>query len=194
MDRRLCIFDIGDVLLMRVKSLREMAEELGIDVREFREDFQRCNDGLMEGRISDDDYYRHLYERFSVRADRGIFLNNYHPYINRPLIDMIKGLKNRGATVVYGSNTFEPYVSWLKENAAELYALPDRSFFSNEIHLSKPKASFFRHILSSMSFDSSSACFVDDRKENIDGAEGVGIRSFLYDGNDDDLRSFLFCP
>ncbi len=188
---RLFIFDIGEVVMTECKTLRDVARDIDVDALDFIEDFRALNSKIMEGAMGIKEYYAHLSEKFSVKADDSIFLNNYHPYENKVVLEEIKRIKRSGSSVVYGSNTFEPYSSWFKENMREASSLPDFLFLSNEIHLSKPNGEFYEFILKHMGFKAENAFFIDDREENVDAAERLGIRSYRYRKDDADFKAFI---
>lgn len=177
---KLFIFDIGDVLLIGCRRLRDMANELGIEQSEFLEDYKLWNAALMEGFVSVDDYYSHIENKFSKKVRSNLFLDNYNPTINEPLLALIKKLKDRGYRVVLGSNTFKCYDEWNIKYIPDFYSLFDAKYFSNEIHRRKPEESFFRYILSEEEVTAENAVFIDDREENVKAAENLGLHSILY--------------
>ncbi len=178
---RLFIFDIGDVLLMGCRRIRDMADELEIDQNEFLADYRLWNAALMEGFVSVEDYYSHIENKFSKKVVSNLFLDNYSPRINEPIIGLIRRLRERGCRVVFGSNTFKCYDDWNLEHIPHFYSIADGKYFSNEMHSRKPEESFFRYILDKEDVKAEEAVFIDDRKENVDAAARMGIHSFLYD-------------
>jgi putative hydrolase of the HAD superfamily len=66
----------------------------------------------------------------------------------------------------------------------------DRVFLSYEMHLIKPDEKIFRETLSQAGLKAEETLFIDDRKENCEGAAKVGIQTFLNAEPDDwmDLR------
>ena len=187
----LVIFDLGDVIMMNCRSLRSMAEELGINDEDFIIDYKRYNAALMDGWCTTRDYYRHLEIEYGVEIKGELFTENYNPTINSYVMDMVRKLKIAGHRVVIGSNTFECYNQWTKKNLPGFYANFSSIYLSNQIHRSKPDPSFWRYIMEIEGFSPSDTYFVDDRKENIDSASSLGIKSYLYDGDNKDLEKFF---
>ena len=66
----------------------------------------------------------------------------------------------------------------LKEHDLEKYF--DVIVISSEVGLIKPSPEIFRHILSMMNIRPDEAIFIDDNIKNVEGAETVGIKSFVY--------------
>lgn len=79
-------------------------------------------------------------------------------------------------------------------HAAELPGL--RSFdgmvMSGPLGIVKPSLAIYRHLLDTYGLDPATCVFVDDRAENIAGAERAGIAGYLFDGNASRLMDFLF--
>lgn len=178
---KLFIFDIGDVLLMECRRIRDMAAELGVDQSEFLADYRLWNAALMEGFVSVEAYYSHIENKFSKKVVSNLFLDNYNPRINEPLLCLIRKLREKGYRVVFGSNTFRCYDEWNMEHIPYFYSLVDAKYLSNEIHRRKPEASFFRYILDKEEVKAAETVFIDDREENVDAASRIGMHSFLYD-------------
>lgn len=187
----LIIFDLGDVVMMDCRALREMARELGIDGDEFVRDYRRYNAALMDGWCSTKDYYKHLEIKYRVSIATELFTDGYNPKINKPMIDTIRALRSNGHRCVAGSNTFQCYTDWTEKNLPGFYDEFSSLYLSNEIHRCKPDRSFFEYILEKEHVDARSAYFIDDREENIIGARNLGINALLYDGDNSQVREFL---
>ena len=178
---KLFIFDIGDVLLLGSRSLRDMANELGINEEEFVSDYRRWNAALMDGYVSTSDYYKHLENKFCVRITSDLFVENYNPVVNKQLLDYIKELRAKGLKAVLGSNTFTCYDKWILKNIPEFYDLFDNKYLSCDIKRSKPEKSFFSYILNNENVKPEETVFIDDREENITAAKSIGINAFRYE-------------
>ena len=74
---------------------------------------------------------------------------------------------------------------------SDLFSLFDALVFSGPVGLVKPNKEIFDHLLSTYDLDPAQCIFIDDRKENIDGAAAAGIAGYLFDGNADALRKAL---
>ena len=53
-------------------------------------------------------------------------------------------------------------------------------FFSSEIGLKKPQIAFFEHILANVDCAADKCIFVDDRQENIETAQTLGVKGILF--------------
>lgn len=60
--------------------------------------------------------------------------------------------------------------------------IPNRKYY--RINRRKPEAAFFLYILEKEGFGAEDAIFIDDREENVKGAEKLGIKSILFESAD----------
>lgn len=66
-----------------------------------------------------------------------------------------------------------------------------RCVFSGPCHLAKPDPAIFRHLLTECNIRAEETLFIDDSAKNIAGAESVGIRGYLFDGDAARLTAYL---
>ena len=187
----LYIFDMGEVLLLGVKTLKRISEEYGLDYKDFRADYACYDMPLMDGFMNSDDYYRHLELRYNIKISGDPFQKYFDPKLNYPILNLIDMLRDRGDRAVVGSNTFKPHWDYMKVAYPELPKHFDALYASHEIHMAKPFTAFWRIILDCEGFDAKDAYFIDDKKENCDAARSIGIKSFEYSQNNEDLKGFL---
>lgn len=55
----------------------------------------------------------------------------------------------------------------------------------------KPNKDIFEYLLKNFSINAEESIFIDDNASNINGANSVGIYTYLFDGNSNKLREFL---
>lgn len=58
----------------------------------------------------------------------------------------------------------------------------DGELYSCKLGAAKPSELYFELALKAVGADASSTLFIDDRPENVEGAQRAGLKSFLYDG------------
>lgn len=62
---------------------------------------------------------------------------------------------------------------------------------SADEHMIKPDAKLYEHFLNRFCLNAEECLFIDDRPENIKGAEKAGIAGFVFQGNYEPLRKLL---
>lgn len=180
---KLFIFDLGSVIITGLRILPGMAEDLGLDYKTFHDDYVIYNRPLLDGWMSPDDYYRHLELKFGRKVTSDLFVDNFSPVVNTSLLEKVDALRGKGYRCVIGSNVFDrhwDYTLNMEENPLGHF---DRLYASHLIHRSKPELYFFQHIQEEEGVPFDEIAFIDDRKENTDAAESLGITCLLYSGD-----------
>ena len=99
--------------------------------------------------------------------------------------DWVKGLKESG----YRTYLLTNYPRSLYKNTAEPYFtfLPyiDDALVSSHEKLTKPDPAIYERLLEKFDLKAEETVFIDDRKENIAGAESVGIKGILFTSFDE---------
>ena len=108
-------------------------------------------------------------------------------------IGIIKKLKSKGKKVFLLSNiskTFaEDYknVNYLKEIFSDF----DGMIFSGSIGKVKPSTDIFQYAIDEFGIKAEETLFIDDNQLNVDAAQSVGIKAFLFKNNYVELRKEL---
>ena len=84
------------------------------------------------------------------------------------------------------ANTYAD-VPWLKELLGKF----DGLVLSGTLGMVKPHKEIFEHLLNKYGLNADECLFVDDSPKNIAGAESVGIKGYLFDGDANKLRRYL---
>lgn len=179
---RLCLFDLGNVLVGNIQILPEMSRRLGIPYRSLEADYHLYERALMAGLFDIEDYYLHLEEKFSVSVEGDPFRECFHPEVNTVMVELVDRLRENGVRCAIASNTFESH--WIHVYESSLAGHFDALYASHLIHAVKPDESFYRTILSIEDVSARYVEYVDDMVENIMAAGNLGISSCLYSGDD----------
>lgn len=100
---------------------------------------------------------------------------------------LIKSLKAKGYKVYYLSNYNKPVM----RNAPDiLYFLPemDGGIFSCDVKLVKPDHRIYELLCEKYNLIPSECIFIDDRKDNVDGAIECGWQAILFTNYDDTIK------
>jgi putative hydrolase of the HAD superfamily len=100
-----------------------------------------------------------------------------------PMIEAVRRAHDAGVRTGVISN------SWggTSYDVADWRSLFDAIVISGEVGLHKPGPEIFELALSEIGLPASECVFIDDLKENIEGAEAVGITGILHRGADSTL-------
>jgi len=72
-----------------------------------------------------------------------------------------------------------------------ILSLFDGLVFSGPLHMVKPDAAIYRHLLDTYGLRAEETLFIDDSEKNIAGAAALGIHTYLFDGNAARLTEYL---
>lgn len=187
----LFLFDMGEVIIKNVRTLNKISAMYGLDYAELRADYGFYDRPLMEGFMDPDDYYRHMEIKYGVRIREDIFKTAFTPAVNDFMISISDKLRESGHRTAVASNTFRPhweYILAMKERPASHF---DSLYASHLIGRAKPDAAFYEYIMDKEGYKAEDTVFIDDRMENIEAAERLGIRAYNYLGDDEEALSFF---
>lgn len=103
--------------------------------------------------------------------------------------EFLQRVKTSGYKVFILSNASEDFYTYFTKHF-------DLDFFdgyvvSADIHIIKPDERIYRHLLEKYDLKAEESLFIDDRGDNVQGAEKVGIMGFVFRNNYDDIGRLL---
>ena len=103
--------------------------------------------------------------------------------------EFLQKVKENGYRVFILSNASEDFYTYFTKHF-------DLDFFdgyvvSADIHIIKPDERIYRYILEKYDLKAEECLFIDDREDNVQGAESVGIKGFVFRNNYDELGRLL---
>ncbi len=183
------IFDFGQVIVkfdteymtsVYVKNAKDikLVEEVVFDRLYW--------DKLDAGTITDEEVKEGIRSRLPERLSESgcsVYENWYWnlPFVDG-ILDRIRKIKQNGGRLFLLSNISkgfaENYAAVPKLN--ELFALFDGLVFSGPLGITKPNKEIFHYLLEKYNLKAEETIFFDDNKNNILGAEKVGIKGYLF--------------
>ena len=154
-------------------------------------------DPLDAGTISDDEVKRIGCGSLPERLHSSACAAYDHWHENMPDIpgmrELTVSLKKAGKRLFLLSNISIGFSEkWRSVPAlASLLSPFDGLVFSGPLGIVKPNPEIFRYLTGKYGLDPSEMVFIDDSWKNIAGAEAVGIRGILFDGNAEKLSRVL---
>ena len=154
-------------------------------------------DKLDKGVITDVEIKNDVKKRLPVNLIDNAFFVYDNWYRNLPEIDgmreIVTELKAKGYKLFLLSNISKQFVeNYAKvESIVSLFELFDGLVFSGPIEMVKPNKDIFEYLLNKFSINAEESVFIDDNISNINGAKKVGINTYLFDGNSNNLREYL---
>lgn len=101
---------------------------------------------------------------------------------NQPIIDYIQQLRSRGILVAMLSNVGSGAMdSFFSQD--ERHDLFDTTVLSSDVMLTKPHPEVYRLTAEQLDVEVSECLMIDDSADNCAGADAAGMRSVLYESN-----------
>ncbi len=154
-------------------------------------------DRLDDGSITDQEVLKGIYSRLPERLHQAARLVYENWMQNIPFIDGMKelvfALKKEGRKLYLLSNISKGFSEGYKNIPclSEVLSRFDGLVFSGPLGITKPGKDIFEHLLAKFEVDRNDCIFIDDSQKNILGAEKIGIKGYLFDGDAKKLYSFL---
>ncbi|MBR7101439.1 MAG: HAD family phosphatase [Clostridia bacterium] len=152
--------------------------------------WDKLDAGTITGEKTLEECRKRLPERLWDVADT-IFYNWIYniPEIDG-MADLVSYVKNTyGVKILLLSNISH----YFADHANEISCLSDFDgfVFSARIGIVKPSREIFEYLCNSFGILPSETVFVDDNKDNINGANQFGINGYLFDGDVPKLKAYL---
>lgn len=190
------VFDMGNVILRWDPEY--IANKLSNNLNEQRVIIKELFNSrqwqmLDQGTISLDEALQQIYLQTNKEYHDLLKYALYHWYdyleIFDEMVPLIKELKQQDYKIYLLSNCGLQIKDYFHKVAAFKYF--DDFYISAHNHLLKPDIQIYKHFLTKFNLVAEECIFIDDILVNVEGAKRVGMSAYLYDGNIDDLRSFL---
>ncbi len=104
--------------------------------------------------------------------------------------ETVHALYERGYGLYILSNAPRKFSEVVREHYPITH-LFDGAVYSAAVGMDKPHAPIYQYLLDTYRLDPTDCLFVDDKAENVAGAEACGIRGYLYDGDGAALLRFI---
>jgi putative hydrolase of the HAD superfamily len=191
------IFDYGGVISTSPPpSVREeLAALAGVPVEKLNRADRICRREYDRGRFDTAGYYHYLAGEAGIHVDEETIRQmarvdtdswkNFNP----GTLELMEEIKTRGFKLGILSNMPFDFLDWLK-NTLPVFHKADVALFSCELALIKPEKEIYEILAKRLDCGFKNIVFFDDMRENIDAANALGIRGFVWK-NAEEARSEL---
>lgn len=105
-------------------------------------------------------------------------------------VDLVKGMKDRGFRTYLLSNFPQGFYKYSEENYFDFLPYIDGKIISSHVKCIKPEAEIYQKLLTTYELKAEETVFFDDRKENVKGAEAVGIHAIHFTDYEGAMEAF----
>lgn len=195
------IFDLGRVIIdfdmayMTSVYVKEPEDASLVEAVVFdRKYWNRLDEGSIEDDEMKADFCSRLPERLHKKACA--VYDNWYMNLNpiKGMFELVRELKAMGKRLYLLSNISCLFAEKYREIPllGELLSEFDGLVFSAPIRMVKPERRIFEHLLEKYSLEPKECTFIDDNADNIAAAKEIGINTYLFDGDAQRLREFIF--
>ena len=192
------IFDLGKVVIeLHYERAANLFSE--ISGSEKLADFLISSDTLREfevGKISENTFRMRICDELGIVLSDNEFdakWNSMLGEISKKRIEKLLELKKHFKTLIL-SNTNSIHVRSFnallrKTNGYEgVHELVQKAYYSHEVGMRKPNTNIYEFVLKAQGLQPKEVLFIDDREDNVEAAQELGIKVFLNNHVDDWLE------
>jgi putative hydrolase of the HAD superfamily len=186
------LVDFGGVLTTNVfQSFREFSEREGLDPDHVKEKFRSDPEALgllrklEKGEVDVDEFEPAFASAIGVSDSSGLVERLFRGIgPDERMLDAVRAARGAGVRTGLISNSWG---SGLEYDPALMEELFDAVVISGDVGMHKPEPEIFELGASRIGVAASDCVFVDDLRENCEGAEKVGMTAVLHRGADSTL-------
>ncbi len=195
------IFDFGQVIVkfdtaymtsvyIKDEAEAKMAEKIIFDRYYW--------DKLDAGTITDDEVKKGICERLpkELCTDACKVYDNWYKILEfiDGIPEFIREIKANDGKLYLLSNISETFAKNYATvpTLRKILSMFDGLAFSAPLKITKPNKEIFEYVLNEYGLNPEETVFIDDREDNILGAQKAGINGYLFDGKINELRNYLF--
>jgi putative hydrolase of the HAD superfamily len=193
---KVIVFDYGEVISVTPTEAdrADLTELAGGDADVFWPAYWRHRNALDQGTLSIRDYWRsiesELGENWGDAKVHRLWLADFRSWlsVDHDTLDVLVELQQGGTRMALLSNAGRDFGSYFRHGA--LGDLFEQVFVSGELGTVKPGAEIFETVLRDLAITPSQMVFIDNKEENVRGAEALGIAGHVFT-TAADLRAYL---
>lgn len=177
--------DVGGVLLTNGwdTSLREeAAKQFNLDFDEMEERHKMSFPDYETGRISLEEYIRHLVfykpRTFSFNDFRDFIFNNSESYPE--MLELIKEVKKKMNLKIATLSNEGKEIAIYRFNKFKFHEFIDYFIVSSFVHLQKPDPRIYKMALDIAQTKPSEAIYIDDREAMVSAGKSAGLNAFQH--------------
>lgn len=178
------VFDLGGVIFSSnatsYEGREKLARQIGIEPSKLQEFWFERREQIIIGKISEDGFFGELISThqlpISLQEIKDIIRDS--DVINQEMLTILAGLKNHFQLFAL-TNDVKEWIEY-RINKFNLKKYFEMILSSSEIGLAKPDPKIYNYLFQKTDLNAKDIIFVDDRIENVNAAESLGIKSFHF--------------
>jgi len=177
------IFDWGGVLIDNPAPglMKYCAEILGVSKKIYTHTHLKFVAGFQTGKVSENKFWSLICKELKVSKPKfrslwtDAFKTAYSP--KAEMFTMAELLQKNGYKTAVLSDTEKPAMKYFYR---QKYKMFDAKVFSCAVGTKKPDRKIYKLVLQKLKIKPDEAVFIDDRKDFLNGAKRVGLKTILF--------------
>ncbi|MFN8578758.1 MAG: HAD family phosphatase [Candidatus Sericytochromatia bacterium] len=199
MNIKAIIFDYGNVLSIpqTQEDINKMVELLNVEEEKFHDSYYKYRDLYDGGAVNGVGYWDLVSKALDRNLDYKTLeylakfdLDSWYNQ-NQDMWSLVKKLKENYKTALLSNNLHELVIRMEKD--LDLNKHFDVITFSYKLGIVKPDPRIYEHCLKDLNLEPQETIFIDDRKNNIQTANNLGINGIIFENYSqllNDLKRF----
>ena len=193
---RTVVFDYGEVISITPTEVDRAAilALAGVPAEPFWRAYFAHRDGLDQGTAGVRAYWQAIAAEVGAEWDDAriheLWVADFRSWlsVNTGTIEVLADLKAGGTRLALLSNAGPDFGSYFRHGPLADWF--EAFFVSGELLLLKPEAAIYQHVLTELGITAEQTVFIDNRADNVAGAEALGITGHVFT-DAASLRAFL---
>lgn len=189
-------FDFGNVFIpVHPEKTRELLTSCGAQLSD--EQFQRLNERYERGELSEREFLATLVHSCSLLQATRRISSAWNALLGslNDNVFFLKSLK-KSYDICLVSNTNETHIESIRKSSGpflwnQFINAFDALFLSFEMGSRKPEAAYYQTVLENMGAEPDEVLFIDDNPENLRAAEVMGIHTWQFNVQENNLEEEL---
>jgi putative hydrolase of the HAD superfamily len=177
------MFDLGGVIVdfSEQKYVRYMVKRLGLDYKYMLEVIDRKLPLLETARINQTEYESYCVKMLGLKSRSQLeWSKGFNTVANTDydVLNLARELHKRYRTALITNISRSRYATACRNKFDK--SVFDRRFTSYGLRIKKPDKRIYEIVLNRMGANPEETVFIDNMRENVDGAESIGIHGIVF--------------
>lgn len=177
------IFDLNGVFIQSPKLSDRFQEKFGVSVEKFLPVLKEIMAKVRKPDAGDAfAFWKPYLEKWGLGLTKKDFFDFWFDAEKEvpELIELAEQIKKKGIKIFILSNNFKERAIYYEENFPFLNIF-NKVYYSWQTGFVKPNPEAFKNLLSENNLKPEECIYFDNSKENIEAAESLGIKAFLFE-------------
>jgi epoxide hydrolase-like predicted phosphatase len=170
---KVIFFDFYGVI--RADGLLKYLYKLGLT---YSGEIRTADEARTAGQITREQYFDRLSAETGDSSEYILKFMEEAGVLDQEVLDVVARLRKNGYTATILSNCTAHTLEYIKKHRIDSYF--DDMVLSYELGINKPDLRIYKLALEKLGITADQAIFIDDKAENTDDAEKIGIKSILF--------------